>query len=339
AFDALGGVRVRRLRSARIGQFAWLIHLTAVTIVASLTRRPDLIVCGHVVAAPPALLARWLLGVPYVVFTYAYEIRRKRKRLFLGLILRRAALILTSSRFTATTVLSHGVSPGRVRILQPGVDPERFSPDPNPDALAAKPGPMTLLGVSRLDNRYKGHDMVIRALPIIKAKCPNVRYRVVGDGWLRGYLASLAKSLGVERDVQFLGEVSDAALADLYRSCDVVVQMSRESITGGGAEGFGIVCLEAGASGKPVVAGLSGGLTDAVADGLTGLLVDPHDPGGIAETILSVLQDPDLARDLGQQGRARVLREFTWDHMAEQARRLFVEAAGKAQEGRCASSS
>jgi phosphatidylinositol alpha-1,6-mannosyltransferase len=109
----------------------------------------------------------------------------------------------------------------------------------------------------------------------------------------------------------------------------VFVQLSREAGSGGGAEGFGIVCLEAGACGKPVVAGRSGGLLDAVSDGVTGILVDPKDLGAVAEAILAVLQDPALGQHLGQQGQARVLQEFTWDHMAQRARRLFAEAAGK----------
>jgi phosphatidylinositol alpha-1,6-mannosyltransferase len=300
-----------------------------VTIARSLRWRPDLIVCGHIVTAPAALLAKWLLRVPYVVFTYAYEIRRKGRRHLAGFALRRTALVIASSRFTEASVRVHGVSPERVRILHPGVDPKRFTPDPNSHKQPTMPVAKILLSISRLSDRYKGHDTVIRALPLIKAKCPEARYLIAGDGRLREYLGRIAQSVGAEREVVFLGEVSDEALAGLYRSCDVFVQLSREAGSGGGAEGFGIVCLEAGACGKPVVAGRSGGLLDAVSDGVTGILVDPKDLGAVAEAILAVLQDPALGQHLGQQGRARVLQEFTWDHMAQRARRLFAEAAGK----------
>ena len=329
AFDAKANVRVRRIGGVRMGQRVWLLRLAAVTIARSLRWRPDLIVCGHIVTAPAALLAKWLLRVPYVVFTYAYEIRRKGRRHLAGFALRRSALVIASSRFTEASVRVHGVSPERVRILHPGVDPERFTPDPNSNRQPTMPVAKILLSISRLSDRYKGHDTVIRALPLIKAKCPEARYLIAGDGRLREYLGRIAQSVGAEREVVFLGEVSDEALAGLYRSCDVFIQLSREAGSGGGAEGFGIVCLEAGACGKPVVAGRSGGLLDAVSDGVTGILVDPKDLGAVAEAILAVLQDPALGQHLGQQGRARVLREFTWDHMAQRARRLFAEAAGK----------
>src|SRR5439155_19430897 len=117
-----------------------------------------------------------------------------------------------------------------------------------------------ILSVGRLTEPYKGHDTVIRALPLVKAKCPDVRYVVAGDGPLRDYLGRVARSVGVADDVEFLGEIPDDALPDTYRSCDVLVQLSRESRALGDAEGFGIVCLEAAACGKPVVAGRSGGL-------------------------------------------------------------------------------
>src|SRR5438093_70296 len=142
---------------------------------------------------------------------------------------------------------------------------------------------------ARLRALCKGHDTAIRALPLIKAKCPDVRYVIAGDGPLRDYLTRVARSVGVERDVVFVGEVADEDLTDLYLSSDVLVLLSRESASEGGAEGFGIVSLEAAACGKPVVAGRSGGLVDSVSDGGTGILVDPLDTGAAAETIVSVL--------------------------------------------------
>jgi phosphatidylinositol alpha-1,6-mannosyltransferase len=327
-FDVSARVRVRRLCGARLGPRLWTLQSAAVTMANCLTWRPDVVICGHVVTAPAAFLARRLFGIPYAVFTHAYEIRRRASRRLVGFLLRSAALVLANSRFTRNAVLAHGVPPTRVRTLFPGTDPERFPPEERPDGL---PGvrPRMLLSVSRLNDLYKGHDTVIRALPLIKAKFPDLRYLIAGDGRLRDYLHRLARSLGVEHDVVFLGEVSDEELPGLYRKCDVLVQVSREAGSGGGAEGFGIVCLEAAACGKPVVAGRSGGLPDAVSDGITGILVDPKDIGAVAEAILTLLQDTALAQRMGREGRARVLREFTWDHMAREARRLFAEVTGQ----------
>jgi phosphatidylinositol alpha-1,6-mannosyltransferase len=108
----------------------------------------------------------------------------------------------------------------------------------------------------------------------------------------------------------------------------VFVLVSRESASDGSAEGFGIACLEAGACARPVVAGRSGGIADAVLDGVTGLLVDPEDLGAISDAIISVLRDPALAKRLGDAGRERVLARFTWDQVMGEARSLFEDAVG-----------
>jgi phosphatidylinositol alpha-1,6-mannosyltransferase len=130
----------------------------------------------------------------------------------------------------------------------------------------------------------------------------------------------------VEQEVKFLGEVTDDEIPDLYRACDAFVLLSRESPSKGGAEGFGIVCIEAGACGKPVVAGRSGGLVDAVDHDKSGLLVDPQDIGAVAEALVSVLTDSSVAERLGKEGRRRVLERFTWDQVIADARKVFEEA-------------
>jgi len=339
AFDSQSGLHIRRLRGAMLGPVPWLLHLTVATTWECLTARPDLIVCGHVLTAPAALLARRVFGIPYVVFTYAYEIRRHRRRHIVSRLLRGAQIVIACSHFTRAAVLSHGVAPQRVSLLYPGVDPERFSAQPDGSGTCRDGTIPTMLSVARLTEPYKGHDTVIRALPLIKAKCPGARYVIAGGGRLRDYLAQVARSVGVEDDVVFAGEVPDDELARLYRSCDVLVQLSRESASGGGAEGFGIVCLEAAACGKPVVAGRSGGLVDAVVDGETGILVDPVDTEATVAAILSVLQNPSLAGRLGAAGRHRVLQRFTWEAMATEARRLFAQAAGQPWARSAASSS
>ncbi|HXJ31728.1 MAG TPA: glycosyltransferase family 4 protein, partial [Gemmatimonadales bacterium] len=223
-------------------------------------------------------------------------------------------------------VLALGVTADRTRILYPGVDADRYSPATVHTPPATNHRSPTLLSVSRLADMYKGHDTTIRALPLVQAKVPGARYVVAGGGPLREYLGRVAQSVGVEQNVEFLGEVSDDQLLDLYRSADVLAVLSRESASLGGAEGFGIVCLEAAACGVPVVAGRSGGLPDAVQDGVTGILVDPQDLGAAAEAIVSLLADPARARRMGAAGRSAVLDHFTWDHMAREARRLFGEA-------------
>ena len=401
-FDRSSGVQVSRLASARLGLWAWLAALCLRTIWYCLVDRPDLVVCGHVVTAPAGLLARRLLGIRYAVFTYGYEVRRRRWKRLLGLMLRGASAVAACSRFTREAVVALGVQPERIHVVYPGVDAARFAPAGNGDfstSPLSPPSPRTwrggqgvrqpeassqeqeekrteawrsgqgvrpsgapseemeertdtsrgpsppiplstyverggervrmLLSVARLAELYKGHDTLIRVLPLVRARCPGTRLRVAGDGPLREYLHRIAKSVGVDDAVEFLGEVADDSLPELYRTSDAFVLMSRESPSKGGAEGFGIVCLEAAACEKPVVAGRSGGLVDAVEDGVTGILVDPEDPAAVAEALIAVLSDSALAERMGQAGRERVLARFTWEKVIGDARRVFEEAVGK----------
>src|SRR6185295_16313012 len=109
---------------------------------------------------------------------------------------------------------------------------------------------------------------------------------VVGDGPRRPYLERLAASLNVSDAVRFVGGASDAEVDAWYRRCDVFVLAGRESEVSGGAEGYGLVFVEANLRGKAVVGGRSGGIPDAIVDGETGLLVDPLDIGAITDAIV-----------------------------------------------------
>jgi phosphatidylinositol alpha-1,6-mannosyltransferase len=159
----------------------------------------------------------------------------------------------------------------------------------------------------------KGHDMVIRALPRLAQTIPDITYLVVGNGPHRQQLEELACSIGVRDHVVFAGVVPDRDLPDVYALSDVFAMPSRAHLDTCDVEGFGLVFLEANACGKPVVAGRSGGIPEAVEDGVTGLLVNPTDAEDIARAIGKLLTDTDLARRMGHQGRVRVVTRFTWE--------------------------
>jgi glycosyltransferase involved in cell wall biosynthesis len=148
-----------------------------------------------------------------------------------------------------------------------------------------------VLTVARLasDERYKGYDRIIRALPELHKRCGPLRFILVGKGEDRSRLEALAGILGVRRLITFAGFVPDEQLADFYRLANVFAMPS----TG---EGFGIVFLEAWACGTPVVAGNRDGSVDALDGGRLGKLVDPNDVDAISTGIGSVLDGvgPDL---------------------------------------------
>lgn len=199
----------------------------------------------------------------------------------------RADLVTAVSRFTRDRFLSWAdVDPAGVRVLSNTFEP-RFSPGPKPRWLVQRlglEGRKVLLTVSRLaaSERYKGHDLVIRALPDILRRRPETSYVIAGSGDDLVRLQALAQSYGVAGAVHFIGAVPDDELLEYYRLADVFVMPS----TG---EGFGIVYLEAVASGVPVVAGNRDGSADALSDGSLGTLIDPDNPDQLVAAIVSTL--------------------------------------------------
>ena len=175
----------------------------------------------------------------------------------------------------------------------------------------------------------KGHNYVIKSLPLIKAKVPEAHYVIVGEGWLKPYCQKLAEKLGVISDISFVGSVPDKELRKWYQICDIFVMVSRDSTIDGGAEGFGIVYLEANAYGKPVVGGRAGGVPDAIIDNVTGLLVNPENEMEITETIVKLLANPELAKKLGEQGRKRVLQDLSWEKVGGKVEKVLLSITGK----------
>ena len=203
----------------------------------------------------------------------------------------------------------------KIRLIRLGVDPERFVTVATGSSVRSRFGlegkriPLTL---ARLVER-KGQDKVIEALSLIKREIPDVRYVICGKGNDEERLRRIVAENGVEREVVFAGFVPNDERGAFYDACDAYVMPSREIPEKGDIEGFGITYLEANAFGKPVIGGKSGGVSEAVIDGVTGLLVDPCDVEAIAGACVRLLGDPELAGRLGSQGRDRVRREFDWD--------------------------
>jgi phosphatidylinositol alpha-1,6-mannosyltransferase len=147
---------------------------------------------------------------------------------------------------------------------------------------------------------------------------------VAGTGPERPSLEDKALGLGVAGRVRFLGFLDPDGLEEAYRAADVFLLPSRQD-PGGGVEGFGIAFLEAALRGLPAVAGRSGGIPDAVEDGVTGVLVDPHDPEAIASALLGLARDPARRRALGEAARRRALGEFTWERVVPRLLRALGE--------------
>jgi phosphatidylinositol alpha-1,6-mannosyltransferase len=148
-------------------------------------------------------------------------------------------------------------------------------------------------------------------MPQILERHPDTVLVCAGRGPAKVDVERAVADYGVTDHVRLPGRLSDDDLSTLYAMCDVFALPTGEGARGQ-VEGFGLVYTEAGAYGKPVVAGRSGGTTDAVVDGETGLLVAPDNPHATAEALLQLLNDRESATRMGEAGRERVRRELNW---------------------------
>jgi phosphatidyl-myo-inositol dimannoside synthase len=278
----------------------------------------EYILCGeaHHTLMLPAWFVQKQLGIPYGVFTYGKEMLHRQKdgsRFLFNPLLRAAQNVFPDSQRAGEIARDIGVQSDKLHIIHPSVKIERVNKSANPDLVRQKfglQGKKIVLSVGRLVER-KGQDMLIRALPGIIAKVPDVHYLIAGRGPYETQLKTLARNMNIDSHITFAGFVPENDLGSYYASCDVFAMISREIPEEGDIEGFGIVYLEANLLGKAVVAGRSGGVSDAVLDGQTGLLVDPESSSEVAGAIIKLLSDPALANRFGEAGRVRALNEFS----------------------------
>jgi glycosyltransferase involved in cell wall biosynthesis len=190
---------------------------------------------------------------------------------------------------------------------------------------AKRPGRIVILTVARLSPR-KGQLQVLAALQRLpEAQRARIEYWLAGSHSKENYAATLARAArAADFPVRFLGDVSDDKLGEVYAQADIFAMTSmphRQSV-----EGFGLVYLEAGAHGLPVVAHAIGGVPEAVGDGETGLLVAPGDDAALTATFARLLADAELRRRLGEAGRIRAARR-TWRDSAQSLLGLSPSAA------------
>ncbi len=321
SFDAASGLSIRRVPIGALRGPARVGALNAYAFAQALRFRPDLTLNAHIVTAPVSTAIRRALGAPVVQYYHANEIGDKPR--LAEFAARRADVVIAVSSYTAGLIKASGGEQADIRLIPPGVE---LPVDPTPQP-AARP---TLLTIARMNDGYKGHDVLIRALALVRERVPGALLIVVGDGPLRAGLEQLVESLELSDAVRFLGSVSDRQRDEWLRRADVFAMPSR--LPGGrlAGEGFGIVYLEAAAYGKPVVAGNVAGALDSVADGETGLLVDPTDPQAVADAITTLLVDRDLARRLGERGAERAA-SFAWPRIAARVEAVALEQVERAR--------
>ena len=309
------------------------VKFLVVSLALALRHHFDAVHAGRVL---PEGLVGWLVarltGRPLIIYAHGEELttwRQWGKKRAMVWTYRHANLVIANSEFTREELLKIGLEPGKIALLYPGVDVHRFRPgllcDDLKPSLGLVAGEKLIVSVGRLSRR-KGFDQVIRSLPLLARLGLRVRYAVTGIGEDLDYLQELAREVGVSDRVHFLGHVSPDDLPRWYNAADVVAMPNRE--IEGDTEGFGMVFLEAAACAKPTVAGLAGGTGAAVIDGVTGLRVDGASTQAVAEALGRLLENPVLASELGERGRARALRDFSWERVGDKTRELQALLTG-----------
>lgn len=278
----------------------------------------------HAGRALPEGLVAWavarLARLPCVIYAHGEELTswgRGAKYRAMRFALRHADRVIANSEYTRGVLVEMGVDAARIALINPGVDIERFRPDlPHADlraSLGLDAEQPLILSVGRLQKR-KGFDHVLAALPTLVAQGLDVHYALIGIGEQRAELEAQAHALGLAARTHFLGHVSPEDLPRWYNACQVFAMPNRE--IDGDTEGFGMVFLEAGACGKPSVAGRAGGTGSAVADGVTGLRVDGTSVVEIARALGELLSDRARARALGAAAHARAVERHSWASVA-----------------------
>jgi phosphatidyl-myo-inositol dimannoside synthase len=230
------------------------------------------------------------------------------------------------SRYTRSRFAPAFGPAASLEYLPPGVDTDRFRPDPAGRAelrdryrLGERP---TVVCLSRLVPR-KGQDMLVKAFPSIRQRVDGAALVIVGGGPYLEPLRKLAKDCGVADHVTFTGGVPGAELPAHHALADVFAMPCRTRGAGMNVEGLGIVFLEASASGVPVIAGESGGAPETVQHNKTGLVVDGRSVDKIAEAVTELLTDRDRAAAMGAAGRGWVTAQWRWDTLAARLAELL----------------
>jgi phosphatidylinositol alpha-1,6-mannosyltransferase len=283
---------------------------------------------GNDFVNPWLVYRRWWLE-PFTTGRWrraARDLRRALSRRDLDRALRETrgvfAISSASANLAATIYPQHH---HKMKIVPPGVDDFYFHASLPESADKHARHPIRILTVARLEawTRRKNVDGVMRALPLLPADVP-VTYTIVGDGDDRARLEQLAAELNVADRVRFTGRISRAVLLDVYRESDLFVLAAQARPND--IEGFGIVYLEAAAMGVPALCSRAGGATDAVEDGVTGLVLDSSSPQAIADGIVKFAHlrttfDPRQVRAFAEK--------FRWSQIAATIRRELREIAAQ----------
>ncbi len=219
--------------------------------------------------------------------------------------------------------------PGKIVVIRNGCDVNRFNPAHEvPNGLRASlgfdPGDPVLVEMARLEPQ-KGHQVLLRALPLIRARFPKTRLVCVGEGSLREELTQQAAALGLKDCVRFVG---------FQPNVEDWLALATATVLPSFYEGLPLAAIESLAAGKPVLASAVDGTPEVVRHGITGFTFRPGHSGELAETACRILREPELGRAMGQAGRRWVLEHFSLRQQIDKTQALYCQAWERREYGR-----
>jgi len=294
---ALPGVEIQPFGRSRI---EFLVRAALKSILSG-----DILLIGSINLTAIAFLTKiFNKKIKIILFVHGDDVwndpRYRKKKIYDDLFLKSIDCVASVSWFTAQTMAREFAVPlGKFRLMPNATDMIEAPRDQSPT------GKM-ILTVTRLDahDKEKNVDKLIQAMIYILKYNSEIILEIVGDGVLRSELESLAVRIGVQRSVRFLGRLADEALRDTYARATIFALPSSK-------EGFGIVYLEAWQFGLPVICSKFSAPTEIVSDGEDGFVVDPGNVKELADKIIRLMKEPDLAKLFGERGHKKVCEKYS----------------------------
>ena len=265
-------------------------------------------------------LMKKLVKIPYTIFLHGTDVtlatRDSLKLKNFKKVCEEAERIVVNSEFLKKKLLERVEAIAPVVVVYP-CPADNFLSVVSPEKIAkmkehlALQGKKIIVTVARMVEG-KGYPHAIRMLPEILKEVPNVVWLMIGLGPKQQEIFDAVHKHYLQNVVRFLGQISFAELPVYYQASDVFALLTHPD--DGAEEGWGTVFLEAAASGLPVVAGRSGGVEEAVKDGVTGFVVDVHQDKAVIKAISDLLKNPERSRQMGEAGKKRVREQFTWNN-------------------------
>ncbi|MFC4602348.1 glycosyltransferase family 4 protein [Rhodococcus kronopolitis] len=286
---------------------------------------PDVVHAHDWLVAHPAIALAEFFDVPLVSTLHATEagrhsgwisgtINRQVHSVEWWLANESDSIITCSASMEDEVTELYGPQLAPITVIRNGIDVTTW----NYRDRAPRSGPARLLYVGRLEYE-KGVQDIIAALPRIRRSHPGTTLAVAGEGTQYEWLQEQARTHRVLRSVTFLGSLDHAELLGWLHGADAIVLPSRY-------EPFGIIALEAAASGTPLVASRAGGLGEAVVDGVTGMSFQPADVEGLTSAVREVLDDPAAAQTRAKAARDRLTADFDWHQVAQDTAQVYLSA-------------